>query len=161
MYKRQTIRTASTKFGNAASKAKSRAVLNIIDSIRNSKLNEEQQVLALRTAAVHPELRLHFKSAGLIDVDEYETLKHTTNQMKTLIQKVVETEKKQGRVNDDKRGFIQSIILAIADTPSSNKKKNPSYKKRFDLLGIPSSTAYRIKKNPTTKKSRYYCRNRC
>jgi hypothetical protein len=73
--------------------------------------------------------------------------------MKSLIQKALETDRRKGRANDDKRGFIQSIILAVAGTPTTNKKKNPSYKKCFDLLGIPSTSGYRITKTQQQKRA--------
>ena len=48
-------------------------VRNLANSVLNPKLNEEQQVYALRCASVHPSCRRQFISAGLIDVRDYDT----------------------------------------------------------------------------------------
>ena len=53
----------------AATVAKSRATLKIVNSILSDKLTDEQRVLALHDAVRHPKIRVYSKSAGLIDND--------------------------------------------------------------------------------------------
>ena len=60
--------------GSAGVRQLSQAVTNIIEAILNMNLTPEQQVFPLRKASTHPRVRFFFKSAGLIDLDKYETL---------------------------------------------------------------------------------------
>ena len=67
--------------------------------------------------------------------------------METLIKLARTTNKKKGRVNNDKRGFVKAILLAVATTPTrddnnnnNNRKKPPSMRSRLKLLGIPNSS---------------------
>ena len=63
----------------ASSKAESRAVLAIVKVINKDSLNDKQKVQALRKASTHKDSRHIFHSAGLVDVKEYETMKHGFN----------------------------------------------------------------------------------
>ena len=133
--------------GSAGIKQLSRAVHNIIESILNLNLTEEQQVYSLRKASTHPRVRKFFKSAGLIDSDEYETLKYLADQMKQILNIATSTEKSKGRANDDKRSVVQSVLLSIATTPSrdgenQNNRKIPSMAARLRLVGMKGSAAY-------------------
>jgi hypothetical protein len=58
--------------GKAAQMAKSRQVSKIRNAILNSGLSCTQQIVALRDAANHPQLRSIVKSAGLVVPDESE-----------------------------------------------------------------------------------------
>ena len=64
----------------SATRAKERADITIVNHLTNERLTKEQKILALREASKHPKARLHFKSAGLIDSDELETLRHMISQ---------------------------------------------------------------------------------
>jgi len=133
--------------GSAPITALSRAVIRIVNGILNSNINIKQQVLALRKASLHPLVRCLFKSAGLIDDKQYETMKYMAKQMETLIKLARTTDKKKGRAKNDKRGFVEAILLAVATTPTTddnnnnnNRKKAPSMRSRLKLLGIPNSS---------------------
>ena len=92
----------------------------------DEKLNEEQQVLALHKAAQHYKLRRIFKSANLIDVKEYSLFRHMIDQTRKLIEVARETNTKQRRPTDDRRMFVDHLVIAMTTTPDSNdnnKKK--------------------------------------
>ena len=65
-------------------------------------MNKLKQVVALLVAAVHPKCRHIFKSTGLIDAEEYDTLKFIVNQMKAMIVEVRKTNHTKGRASDNK-----------------------------------------------------------
>ena len=85
------------------------------DIIEDSLLSDTQKVVVLRVASTSKRLRHYFQSAGQIDVLEYETLIYMVNQIEKLITKVQETDHRFRCANEDKQGFIQSIVLAIVD----------------------------------------------
>jgi len=140
----------STGRGSASASSQSRAVLKITTGILNLNLNKKQQVVALRKASIHPLVRRLFKSAGLIDVNEYETMKYMAKQMERLIKLARQTEKKQGRANDDRRGLVESIVLSIITTPPSstnnNEEKVPSKLSRLRILGISKTSGLSMMK---------------
>ena len=124
------------------------------DIIDDPLLSDAQKIVVPRVASTSKRLRHYFKSAGLIDAPEYETLKYMVNQMKKLIIKARETEHRFGRANDDKRGFIQSIVFTICDddddnddddnvasttTTTTTTTTKPTKKARLKLLGLPST----------------------
>ena len=117
-------------------------------------MNDKQIVISLRKASTHHLVRHYFKSAGLIDVIEFETMKHMTQQMKKLILKAREKRCSQGHTSDEQRSLVNAILLATATTPppddesnmettTSTTSSNPSRKLQFELLGIPKTTANR------------------
>ena len=85
----------------------------IITAILDNNLNEQQQVLALRTASTHNDIALHFRSAGLIDNKEYDTMKHISSQVRSLVTDTLKTNNKRGRANDDKRFFFNLLFLEL------------------------------------------------
>jgi hypothetical protein len=125
----------------------SRAVRRIIDAILNKCLNDKQRVVALRKASVHHEVRRYFMSAGLIDNDEFKTLKHMGERIKGLLQETMKTENPQGRATDEKKALVESIVFAISNPPpddhlisNNEKSKTPSKASQLKILGIPKST---------------------
>jgi hypothetical protein len=56
------------------------------------ELTEEQRVYALRKASIHPAIAMYFKSAGLFDIADYETLRHIVDQMRGILQVARETK---------------------------------------------------------------------
>ena len=129
---------------NNARSAQSRAIKKLGDIIDDPLLSDEQKVVVLRVASTSKRLRHYFKSAGLIDVPEYDTLKYMVNQMKKLITKARETNHRFGCANEDKRGFIQSIVLVIVDDDDDDDDgvsttTKPTKKARLELLGLPST----------------------
>ena len=122
----------------------SHGVQNIIKAILNPNLNKHQQVLALRKASTHIKLALHFKSAGLIDNKEYETLKHMAGQARSLVKHAMDTNKKKGRANDDKRGCVQSLVLgAVTTPPLDNESRGDGLSMKAAVTGPP----YHLKSN--------------
>ena len=75
-------------------KAKNRASRRIINGILNKNINDKQRVIALRTASTHPQVWHIFKSAGLIDIQEFETIKYIADQMNKKNVEAQKTEKK-------------------------------------------------------------------
>ena len=70
----------------------------------------------------------------MIDDEENETRKYTTNQMKDIINLATATENSQ----------VQSILLGIASAPpkDGDNKKIPSQAARHRLLGMKRATFY-------------------
>ena len=89
----------SEKNNTCARQAQSRTVKKLGDIIDNPLSSDKQKVVVLRVASTNKRLRHYFKSAGLIYVPEYYTLKYMVNQMKKLITKARETEHRLGRAN--------------------------------------------------------------
>ena len=63
--------------------------------INSLLLSEEQKVVVLRVASMHPKSRHYFKSVGLVDLEEYETLRYMGEQMKKIVTKARETKPKK------------------------------------------------------------------
>ena len=70
--------------------------------------------------------------------------------MERLIKLARQTKTKQGRANDDRRGFVESIVLSDITTPPSstdnNEGKNPSKTLWLRLVEIPISTGIKNSK---------------
>ena len=80
----------------SATRAKNRHVTESVNNVDTKDLNPEQRVLVLREASVHPDARLHFKSAGLIDPDEFEALKFMMSQSDKFLEKALSTNSGKG-----------------------------------------------------------------
>ena len=132
----------------------SNAVLAIVDVILNSKLNEQQLVLALRKASTHHSVRRIFKSAGLIDIPEYKIMMHLAGQMKGIMAIARTTEKKQGRANDDKCGLVEAVMLAVSTPPplTGDSDDAPSHSTIAKLFGIPKTTTRKLLKTAFAKR---------
>jgi hypothetical protein len=133
-----TIGSSSTQ-----SKAKSRAVLNIVDDVKNCG-NIHHQAVALQGALVHPELQQIGKSIGYSGeaAQQVKVALFHQEQQKKMIALARKTEKKNARTNDDKRSFSQSVFVSpIADSPTSNKF---ALRARAKMLGLPQTTARRM-----------------
>ena len=63
----------------STTRAKSRAVSSIVKSSNNPKLTAEQTLLELRASFTHHNLRVIFKSAGLLDATELDALSRIAN----------------------------------------------------------------------------------
>jgi hypothetical protein len=133
--------------GKAAQMAKSRQVSKIRNAILNSGLSCAQQIVALRDAANHPQLRTIVKSAGLIIPDESEVAFFHESQRKRIFETAFSTEKKEGRTTDDKRSFLESNLVACATSPDNTQAKPaPTKIARIEALGLARSTGYRLLK---------------
>ena len=78
--------------------------------------SDEQKAVALRKASTHARCRHVFKSAGLIDADDYENMKAIARRVGWVIRRARKTARKEGRASDDKRSFVDSIAMAMAGT---------------------------------------------
>ena len=89
----------------------------MVDFPPNQLQKPEQTVLALREASKHADIRLFFKSAGLTDTDELETLRHIVNQSNKLLQSSLETDANQARVCNERQQIANTMLMALVDTP--------------------------------------------
>ena len=67
----------------------------------NSHLTPEQTVLVLREASKRHNAGLHLKSAGLIDSDELEPLRHVISRSNKLIDATQKKETVEARVSNE------------------------------------------------------------
>ena len=79
-------------------------------------------------------------------------MKHFFDQIKKLVQEATATNDRSGRASDEKRTFVNAVLLATASTPtaeinqdkattsSSSVSAAPSQRVLFDLIGINSKT---------------------
>ena len=67
------------------SNAKVKAVKLIIDSILNKNLTPQKQVLALREALLHIQVRIVAKSAGVIDNSLFDVYEHIINNISKVL----------------------------------------------------------------------------
>ena len=78
------------------------------------------------------------------------------NQIKNLIVKAGETEHWFGRAKENKRGFIQSILLAIVDDDNDDDDVStttkPTTKARLELMGL-LSTGYKHMREQYVKRN--------
>ena len=103
------------------------------------KQNPEQIVLALRSAFKDDSLKFLLKSAGVVDVKEFEIMKFHHAQIDQFLKRTNDTKKK-GRANDKVRSAEQMIYSAMAQSPpSSNNTMKVSTLKSWALL-FPSVT---------------------
>jgi hypothetical protein len=128
--------------GKAAQMAKSRQVSKIRNTILNTRLSHAQQIVALRDAANHPQLRSIVKSAGLFIPDKTEVVLFHESQRKRLFETAFSTEKKQGRSTDDRRSFLEANLVACANSPDAEAKPVPKKIARIESLGLSRSTGY-------------------
>ena len=61
-----------------------------------------------------------------------------------MIKRALSTDKKEGRLSDDKRSFMQSVLVALSSSPDDRTNKRPSTRSYTKSLGIPCSTARRL-----------------
>ena len=148
-----TIRKRIDIYGphGSATRAKNRAVSSMISSIINPKLTSHQIVFALREASVHPIARLFFKSAGLIDCEELDTLKHMISNCDKFLGKALKSGGvTKGRVSDEQSEMAHALFLAFSDSPQDldsddeQRKNSPSKRQRLSLLpSVPTRMGHR------------------
>ena len=78
-------------------------------------------------------------------------MKYVINKMKSLTKVSRRTDNKKGRANDDRRGMLNSLMLAFSLTPPmemetpndmARKKRKPSVRAISKLFGIPVMTTH-------------------
>ena len=140
----------------AATRAKNRSARQLVDEVMRNDLTPEQQASVLRDASVHKDARLHFKSAGLIDPDEFETLKFMMSQADKFLEKVLKTESAKGRVANERKEMVNSFFTMTAedDATAPSGVSVPSKRRRLDVLkSIPKATGHRIMNKMQAKRS--------
>jgi hypothetical protein len=106
------------------------------------KYTPKQLVLVLRESSKHPNVQMLFKSAGLTDVEDLDTLRFHNEQIHRILQTTNDTKKKGG-ATDDVRSYERSLYSAMAKSPvSSNCTASvPSITSRARLFPqIPKTT---------------------
>ena len=131
----------------SATKAKNEAVSRMTNGIPNPKLTSHQIVFTLREASVHPKAGLCFKSAGLIDCKEFDTLKRTISNCDKFLARALKSGVTKGRVSNEQSQMANALFVAFSDSPQDldsddeQRKVSPSKRKRLSLLPlIPTST---------------------
>jgi hypothetical protein len=151
-YKRNGARRKNIS-GKSGQMAKSRQITRIRNAILDSSLNQSQQILALHEAANHPSLRSIMKSAGLIRPMADEVAMYHEEQRKRLFTLARGTQRKEGQTSNDRRSFVESNLVACADSPELGEQtKRPSKLQRIESLGLPISTGYRLFKKAEEKR---------
>ena len=144
-----TVRKGVDIYGHngSATRAKNRAASSMTTSVPNPKLTSHQIVFALREASVHPKARLFFKSAGLIDCKEFDTLKHMVSNCDKFLARALKSGVTKGRVSNEQSKMANALFVAFSDSPQDldsddeQRKVSPSKRKRLSLLPlIPTST---------------------
>ena len=103
----------------SATRAMTQAVGQAVEiCTKNPSQTPEQMALALRERSTHPEARLFFKSAGLIDRDKFDTLKHVMSQRGKLLDTALERDTLRARVSNEKQQMANTMLLAFVDAPS-------------------------------------------
>jgi hypothetical protein len=138
----------------AAGKAQQRARQKIVDAIIESGGTAEQQSLALKSALVHPSLSnvvapLHFASSS----EENQVMTFQFDRIRDIMKVASATNHRNGQTNDDRAGFVETILTTVADDDGSNAGRvAPSIRSSSALLGLPRSTLHTRKLKDATKK---------
>jgi hypothetical protein len=85
------------------------------------------------------------KSAGLICPVEDQVALYHEEQRKRLFTIARKTQKKEGQTSNDRRSFIESNLVACAESPEFGQQiTRPSKLQQIESLGLPISTGYRL-----------------
>ena len=108
----------------------------------------------MRDASTNYRVRKYFKSAGMIDSNENETMKNMTKQMKKIVMDARKTANIQGRATELQYNLANSVLLAVASTPPASREDEedgdepfPSRAKILKLLDVPLSSGQQLLKN--------------
>jgi hypothetical protein len=124
---------------SAARQAQWRASQRIVNSI--TKLEKNERSVALRAALSNPQVR---EAASAVIFDASSVANRQLEQTRKIIGRATATEKKQGRTNNDKASFVESVMVSVVDSPSPTKRKNaPSRRKQVEGLGMKWATGQR------------------
>ena len=111
-------------------------------------MTSHQIVFALREASVNPKARLYFKSAGLIDCKELETLKDLISNCDKFLERTLKTKSGKGHVSNEQSKMANALFVAFLDSPQDldsddeQRKDSPSKRQRLSLLpSVPTSTS--------------------
>jgi hypothetical protein len=127
-----------TRSDAAARKAQYRASQGIVKAI--TKLDKNQQSLALRDALSNPQVR---EAASAVAFDLSSVANMQLEQTRRIIKRATTTEKIQGRSNDDRASFVESVMVSIVDSPEPTTRNAPSKREQVKHLGMKWATGQR------------------
>ena len=114
------------------------------DVILNPNLTPEQQSLTLHSVLKDPELSSIIKNAGIsISSSSENVAKFHVKQSKKMLKFALTTNEVKGRTTNDRRGFVISNLVAMANSPTK-KHYSPSRRQRIQSLGFKMSTGIRL-----------------
>jgi hypothetical protein len=149
---RAGIRNAGPRSNVAERQAKSRATKKYIACVQ-SLGTKNQQALVIRDASVRPEIRVPSKSAGFNDARATSLAMIHQDQQKKMIARALMTKTKKGRAPDDNRSFAESVLVAMASSPSNpGDPPKPSKRKQIESFGLNYTTGMRLLKSATRKR---------
>ena len=121
-----------------------RHVKKIKDIILDKSYTLQQQAYIVKLLFKDTDLEPVINESGIkIKTDMEEVAIFNTNQTKNIIQLASTTSNKNGKLNDDRRSFIESNIIAISRN-ASEYSRYPSLTKQVKSIGLPRSTGLRL-----------------
>ena len=133
---------------HAARRQRARCSKRIVDAVLNKHITNKQQVLALRDAMLHPDIRAICCSAGVAMNESIVVNHHLCENMKLVMKLLTQTTHQCARSTNDKRSVIQSVVLATLPPPLYDAKK-PSERAIAAALGLSRNTFARFAKAAT------------
>ena len=132
---------------NGAKTALQRQKTRLKDAILSTG-SFNQQVVALQATLNHPDVVNVASQAGFITAQKdkvaLDHMHYLFNNIRTMVQFAMRTEKQNGRPNDDKSAFVENITMALVQPEGEAKNINaPSHNKIASLIGLTSSTGQR------------------
>jgi len=106
----------------AAKTARTRAVKEIVTAVLNKSLTGPQQVHALRLAVKHKLLKIHSTSADLLPDSPNNVDHHIVSNIQDTLQLARKTDHTNGRVNNDRRSLVNSIVLSCLSSARQERK---------------------------------------
>ena len=143
-------------------KRKKGAVRNILDTIEGEQ-DDDVKTKVLKQVLQHKSIRHVVQRAGFVDSEsrEYVTMSKMLTNAKKFIARASETQKSHGRSNDDKRSAVETLQVAMVQTPDGDPntpspsrgrpKANTSSRAKARLLNIPFTTFCRNEKKAAKK----------
>ena len=137
----------------AAKKAKTRAVRDLVIAMCDESLTLEQQVYDLPAAIKHHVMKVRSASAGILLSSTNKSIDEqiVTNVHDTIQLARTTDSSMYGRTCDDKRSLVHSILCSCL--PSPRATKGMSLRKLSRRLGIPWVSFYNAVKQLKTKKA--------
>ena len=138
-------------------KRKMGAVMSIIETIEGGK-GDDVQAKVLKQVLQHKSMREIVHRTGFIDSasKEYGTMSNMIGSAKRFLTMASETQSSHGRSNDNKRSAVETLQVAMVETPDGDPntpspsrerpKANTSLRAKARLMNLPWSTFSRNKK---------------
>ena len=135
------------------------AVMSTIETIEGEK-GDDVQAKVLKQVLQHKSMREIVHRAGFIDSasKEYGTMSNMIGSAKRFLIIASETQSSHERSNDDKRSAVETLQVAMVETPDGDPntpspsrerpKAKTSLQAKARLMNLPWSTFSRNKKRP-------------